>query len=152
MSERFDLCNQFFGNLANMLKDSYEIIGSCNGDGSRYLVPIGTAYQITYYGKPVKSFRVSDHWNWYANTKKCQEYNYIQCESVDVPFPRKRTDEHATYPRYCPQVAIQLEDGKYHCVYGSKFIPKRKGWSWVEANPAKVIEKYGIRSDIHESN
>ena len=88
-NNRVALCNNFIENLAQLLGDKYELIGSCNNDLSRYLIPAGTREQITYYGKPVNSFRVSDHWSWFSNLKKCSLRNYIQCYSRDMPFRRR---------------------------------------------------------------
>ena len=83
------LCMAFFEELSNELPN-YTVVGSCNKDSSLYLVPNGTEDEITYYSKPAKSFRISDHWNWYANTKKCDNERYIQCLCVDLPYAKRR--------------------------------------------------------------
>lgn len=138
--EKMQACLRFFYALAGMLTGDYEVVKSCNQDHSAYLVPLGTSEDITYYSKPDKSFRVSDHWNWYANVKKCENENYIQCWSVDLPFPRKREqDGKATEPRFAAQVAMIGNDGKYHVVFGEKFDRKTKQWLWVDSTPEAVI-------------
>lgn len=133
-------CFEFFDKLSALLHDSYEVVGSCNIDNSQYLVPNGTADEITYNSKPAASFRVSDHWNWYSNLKKCPNERYIQCLSVDAPWAKKRKAKGmASEPIYCSQVSFIGHDGKYHVVYGEKFDRKTKTWSWIETIPEEVI-------------
>lgn len=64
--EKLQNCKNFFSLLVDrlMAAGGYELVGSCNNDNSCYLVPVGTSDQITYHSKPVRSFRLSDHWNW----------------------------------------------------------------------------------------
>lgn len=120
--------------------DTYEEVGSCNADSTLYLVPDGTANQISYTSKPEKSFRVSDHWNWFANLKKCPYEKYIQCLSVDLPFAKKRpANGMASKPINAVQVSVIGKDGKYHAVYGEVFNRKTKTWGWIESNPLDVI-------------
>lgn len=138
-------CEKFLKGLQKILEGKYEIIGSCNRDISRYLIPVGTENQVTYYRKPDFSFRISDHWNWYSNLKKCSDENYIQCNSVDMPEARKRTEDgKATKPRKGLQVAIQGTDGKYHHVFGYKWDRKTKSFRWVENSPADICRIYGL--------
>ena len=139
-----DACSNFFNKLSTLLSDTYEVLESCNQDFSRYLIPHGTSDQVTYHGKPLKSFRISDHWNWFSNLRKCPDPNYVQCRSLDMPWCRKREkgDPMATKPRFGIQVCIQLEDGCYHHVYGDKFNRKTKTWKWIETRPEDVIRAY----------
>ena len=133
-------CKAFFTELSELLNESYEVVGSCNNDSSAYLIPKGTGEQITYYGKPADSFRISDHWNWYSNINKCSNPKYIQCYSVDCPFPRKREEAgRPTKPRRAFQVAFIGKDGKYHAVYGEVFNRKSKNWEWLERTPQEVL-------------
>ena len=145
-NNRVALCNDFIERLAQLLGDKYEMVGSCNKDISRYLVPAGTADQITYYGKPVNSFRISDHWNWFSNLKKCSIPNYIQCYSRDMPVPkaRPRGQETATKPIRGIQVCIQGTDGMYHHVFGEKYDRKTHCWTWVESDPREVVAALGL--------
>ncbi len=141
--EKYQKCRDFFDRMAELLSETHEVMGSCNKDLSAYLVPIGTGDQVTYGSKPVDSFRVSDHWNWYANLKKNPDPTYIQCWSVDAPPPKKRPSgdfEKATMPRFIHQVAYFGEDGKYHHVYGDKCDPVTKERYWVESTPEEVLE------------
>lgn len=136
---RLEACNKFFDKLAYELRDSYEVIGSCNKDSSRYLIPKGTESQITYYGKPALSFRVSDHWSWYSNTKKCADKNYIQCHSMDLPRPKRRKAEgKASDPIIACQVAIIGPDGNYHHVFGDKFNGIE--WTYEEKDITSVLK------------
>lgn len=130
---KLEQCYDFIEKLAILLGDDYELVASCNKDTSRYLIPAGTRDQVTYYGKPVNSFRVSDHWSWYSSLKKCSEERYIQCYSMDVPpaKPRKIPGE-ATKGQRATQVCIQLKDGMYHHVFGDKYDRVKHTWSWVE--------------------
>lgn len=135
-------CKEFFDELASLLSGTFEVIGSCNQDVSQYLVPIGTADQISYYGKPKGSFRISDHWNWYANVNKCHLENYIQCLSVDLPFAKRRfAPGKASKPIWGCQVSVVGEDGKYHCVFGESYDRRTKTWSWKEASAMDIIQK-----------
>lgn len=140
MDRKMNLCLNFFYELASLLGSDYSLVGSCNRDKSVYLVPKGTEKDISYYGKPNKSFRVSDHWNWYANINKCKKEQYIQCWSVDVPYPRQRKETgKPTKPRKAAQVSIIGPDGKYHVVYGEKWNKNKKTWTWIDTDPATVI-------------
>lgn len=140
---KMEACNRFFDRLGELLNGRYITVGSCNVDFSRYLVPIGTESEITYHGKPLNSFRVSDHWNWFSNLKKCGDPNYVQCRSLDMPWCRKRiAPGKASEPRFGIQVCIQLEDGCYHHVYGDRFDRKTRTWEWIEATPEAIIEEY----------
>ena len=137
-------CEEFFQQLSDILKDRYEVVPSCNQDISRYLIPIGTRDQVSYYGKPDFSFRISDHWNWYSSTKKCNDKDYIQCDSVDMPPARERDDEHATKARKGLQVAIHCKDGKYHHVFGYKWDQSSRMFRWVENDPKDICKIYGL--------
>lgn len=137
-------CEKFLREVQRILDGRYEIVGSCNKDISKYLIPIGTESQITYYGKPEKSFRISDHWNWYSNTKKCRDSSYVQCESVDMPLARERTDDRATKPRKGLQVAIQGTDGKYHHVFGYKWDTEIEEFRWIENDPMDICRKWEL--------
>ena len=138
--EKYEKCQRFFDNLRILLWDSYNVIESCNADLSAYLVPAGTENEVTYRGKPVNSFRISDHWNWYANVNKCEDPLYIQCHSIDViePLPRPKEGKPSE-ARRAIQVAIYSKDGKYHCVYGEKFDRRKRRWTWIETNPSDVV-------------
>ena len=77
--EKEQKCKDFFEELSEKLKDTHIVMKSCNKDNSVYLVPKGTEKEVTYYGKPVYSFRISDHWNWKSNLKKNPNPGYVQC-------------------------------------------------------------------------
>lgn len=143
ITEMKALCTEFFTELADILKDKYEVVESCNADFSKYLVPKGTADQITYHSKPDKSFRISDHWNWYANIKKCSNPKYVQCLSVDLPWPKRRKEEgKASNLIWGIQVSVIGDDGKYHVVFGEKFDRKTQRYSWVSASAEDVAKAF----------
>jgi len=134
--EKLNKCNRFFDNMVVLLWSSHNEMGSCNKDASRYLVPSGTENEVTYNSKPRNSLRVSDHWNWYASTKKCSNEHYIQCLSVNAPYARKREAEgKASKPITAIQVCLLGDDDKYHVVYGEKYDKKTKTWTWIESSP-----------------
>lgn len=140
-TEKIEKCEEFFSCLSKILNGTYEVISSCNKDLSQYLIPNGTVSELSYYSKPEKSFRISDHWNWYSSIKKCTNPKYIQCLSVDIPRADKRVDcEKPTKPKYGIQVSIIGGDGKYHAVYGEVFNRITKQWYWLETDPADVAE------------
>ena len=139
----FKRCRNFFDQLATLLKDRFTVVASCNKDLSAYLVPKGTEDQITYYGKPAFSFRVSDHWNWYSNKSKCEDLSIVQCMSVDVEYPQRRdprNPDKATQPKHAIQVAFYGPDKKYHHVYGDKWNPQRHRYEWKTRTPEATAE------------
>lgn len=132
----FKRCRAFFDKLADILKEKYVVVNSCNKDLSAYLVPIGTEDQITYYGKPLFSFRVSDHWNWYSSGLKCSDLSYIQCFSSGVQYPLPRDPNYPDKPtkaRHACQVAYVGKDGAYHPVYGEVWFKGRYNWKSVHS-------------------
>lgn len=138
--EAMEKCMKFMENLAELLKDQYTFGKSPIATKTLHLVPNGTEDENTYYSKPLYSFRCSDHWNWYANTKKCSNYWYIQCYNEDVFWAEKRKGTGATKPVYCTNVSFFGYDQKFHCVYGEKFDRKTKTYSWIESDPKEVAE------------
>lgn len=143
--EKKKACVEFMARLAALLSETYTLVGSCNNDCSVYLVPNGTESEVTYYGKPAMSFRFSDHWNWYANAKKCSVQSYIQCHSVDLPRPKLRAGYGLpSKPIFGIQVGVVGTDGDYHAVFGETFDRKRKKWSWLECKPEEVLPNLRI--------
>ena len=131
----------FFKQLGDALAESHEMIGSCNHDSSVYLIPKGQEDELTYYGKPIGSFRVSDHWNWFSTLEKCSKPAYVQCCSVDMPRARQRPEEGVpSEPMYGSQVAVFGKDRRYHCVFGEKYDRRTRTWSWVEGDLQEAIE------------
>ena len=97
----------------------YIMMSSCNKDNTRYCVPKGTVQQVTYYGKPEKSIRISDHWSWYANLKRCREKDNIQCYNVDMSGPTERLDEgKASLPIEAAAIAV-YNNNAYHTIAGA---------------------------------
>ena len=141
---KFKNCRRYFDELAMHLKPlGYVVIPSCNGDLSAYLVPAGTEDQVTYHSKPEFSFRVSDHWNWYANIKKCSDPNYVQCFCFDVVAPRRRDPirpEMATKPRDACLVAFYGKDHTYHCIYGDAWEWPEKKYVWRKEPIMKIVD------------
>ena len=135
-------CNAWFDQLAEGLKDTHVIVGSCNKDSSRYLVPKGTENQITYYGKPANSFRVSDHWNWRSSLSRCKNEKYVQCYSQDMPWVSKRQGPgKSSKPMLgCAVMYYSGVDNQYHVVYGERFDREAKAWSFVTMDVERGIE------------
>ena len=133
-------CKEFFDTLCRDLEKTHVVVGSCNLDSSIYLIPKGTENEITYYSKPENSFRLSDHWNWFANLNKCDIEHYVQCYSVDMPFPNRRKEKgKASKPKIGWQVSYFGNDKKYHCIYGEKYNRNKREWSFVEADVNDVV-------------
>lgn len=138
-------CITFFNELADILKNKYEVVASCNNDCSAYLIPNGTADEISYCSKPAYSFRISDHWNWYANTKKCIFEDYIQCLNTDLMWAHHRSKEKptaATKPIHAYCVAYCGPRGIYRTIYGQVYDRKTRTWSWVESNPREIVTEF----------
>lgn len=133
-NEKLIRCGNFIASLAYLLGPRYDFLPSCNQDISRYLIPAGSKHELSYYGKPDKSFRFSDHWNWYASTKKCTDETLVQCRSLDMPWVRRREEPgKATKPRYGVQVCMYDASTRcYRHIYGDKFDRKTKTWTWVD--------------------
>lgn len=138
--EKMAACAEFVNKVAEVLGESYELVGSCNRDASLYLIPKGTIDQLSYYGKPDRSLRFSDHWNWLSNLKKCKDPNMVQCRSLDMPWCRRREEPgKATKPRFGVQVCLYDDSTKcYHHVFGDKFDRKAKTWTWIESDPSML--------------
>lgn len=132
-AEKGRACMEFFNELVKKLGDSYEIAPTLGNDESRYLVPKGRSWLVSYYGKPRHSYRVARHWNWYASADRCDDPNYIQCLNSSLPRARKRPEEGAmSVPRYAWQVAAIGDDGKYHPIYGEVYDRYHAKWRWLE--------------------
>ena len=141
---KMDYCDEFIDGLAEILKGRYEMVASCNRDLSRYLVPVGTKEEISYYGKPSMSFRVSDHWSWYSSLDKCSNERYIQCFANDLPRPKPRlAPGQATKAIRAYQVGIFM-NGRYYCVYGDTYDPRTRRWGWIETTPERVVQDYNL--------
>lgn len=138
--EQLRKCNAFFLAVANELKETHQIFGSAlKVWGSACLIPKGTESQLNYYSKPINSLRVACNWNWRASIKRCHEEHYIQCNTPDLPWCRKReNDGMASKPIWGNMVGYFGDDHKYHCVYGEKFNRATKTWEWVEGDPKEV--------------
>lgn len=108
----------------------YILMDSCNNDNTRYCVPRGTANQVTYYGKPENSIRISDHWSWYSNLKRCKEKDNIQCYNIDMPSPTERLAEgKASLPIEAAAIAIYY-DNAYHTIAGAYIDCNTGEWRW----------------------
>lgn len=125
-------CREKWQEIKNNNK-GYVEVKSCNKDISMYLVPDAKSIkQITYASKPEFSYRFSDHWNWYANTKENSDESYIQCYSSDLlePFDRM-ADGKASNPIFAISIGF-FEDGEYHVIFGDKYDFDARKWVWVE--------------------
>lgn len=139
MQEKTDKCIQFFKELVAKLGDNYEVVGSCNHDISRYLCPVGTIDKVTYTSKPELSFRISDHWNWFSNVKKCPYPNYIQCYTHDLPGAHHRQAEGlASTPIKAVCVGIFI-DGRYHIIFGETYNRLNRRWCWIESDVDAIV-------------
>ena len=133
-------CYSTFLDLATALVKHYDLVASSNNDGSLYLIPKGSNEHLSYYEKPINSFRVSDHWNWYSSLTQCSDPKHIQCYSMDMPFPRKRVSpEKATKPRFGMQIAFYGPDKKYRHVFGERFDRRTNTWSWKESSVDDIL-------------
>lgn len=139
--EKNHKCKVFFDALVNALGDGYERLDSCNKDISEYLCPVGTTGEISYNSKPEGSFRISDHWNWYANTRKCSDPKYIQCYCAELPWARRRPEAGRAGKPIMASCVCVFRNGKYHVIYGERFDRKTKTWSWFENNIENAISK-----------
>lgn len=148
---KFDSCKIFFDRLAELLQGKYEIVGSCNKDRSAYLIPVGTNNQISYYGKPDVSFRISDHWTWYSNLKKCEKPDEVQCYSDGTPPPmprNRRNPQMAVEPHKACQVALYSQkDRMYHVVCGEIWNPEKEQYGWIFISPETVVDQLIMKKD-----
>ena len=146
-------CNAWFDKLAELvIPMGYKVIRSSNPTSNdRYLVPVGTENDLSWNSKPAFSFRVSNHWNWRANKKKCDDDRYIQCYTRDMPWARKRRDDGlATRPMIGCAVAYFTEGREYVVIYGEKFNRINKTWSYTAIDPVdflKATMEYVPRND-----
>lgn len=135
-----DMCNEYFDELAEALKSSHEIVESVHGGGSRYLVLKGTGSEITYYGKPLCSFRVSDHWNWHANLRKCINPHHIQCFCKDIHYPfRRPSKDQASRAVLSCSLGYYGIDRQYHVVCGEVWDSETKDNKFIRKDIQEVI-------------
>lgn len=140
--EKILACASFYGELCERLEESHEVVGSCNNDISSYLIPKGTIEDLSYYGKPADSFRMSDHWNWFSSTRKCKDEHYVQCHSYDIPWQFKRYEPgKASKPRTAICVAYYGKDNNYHVIFGEKFDRRTKTWTFVTPTVDEVMKR-----------
>lgn len=143
---KFNACKAFYYELGYILtaNGEYENKISNNRNSNKfsaYLVPKGTKNEITYFSKPLNSFRFSNYWNWYAPYSKCNDKWVIQCFTEDMPRTKKRNGEGLeSEPVLGTAVCIMGKDEEYHVVYGEIFDRKTKSWSWLETDPADIAE------------
>ena len=161
--EQAEACIKFFKKMAELLGDDYEMVGTgkCRRGGhfliegtdkgifriaDHYLYPFGTESKITYYTKPYWSFRISDHWNWFAPLKQCKDEKFLQCFNVDLPRLTTRKDDDRLNYVSAIQVALfgNHDDEAYHCVYGAYKDHETHEWKWMETTPEEIIEKYAL--------
>lgn len=141
IEDKMSECRNFIEELHDILKDEFVFMPSCNQDLSAYLVPNGTEAKVSYYEKPINSFRISDHWNWYSGLRRCADPNMVQCLNIDIPWCRKRKAPGApTRGIIGVQVAYYGPDNQYHCVFGEKFDRRTRQWTWVDSSPEKAAE------------
>ena len=139
--EQKDKCMNLFKELTRKLEKNYTLIGSCNQDESAYLVPNGTEDQVTYHSKPIDSFRISDHWNWKSNVKKCSDEYHIQCWNVDLMRCKKRNGPGlASNPIWAWSIAYFGDDERYHTIFGSLYDYVEHQWLWYEASIDQIME------------
>ena len=138
--EKQNKCIKYFNELCGLLSETHEVM--INKSTDMYLVPKGTKNQITYYGKPLYSFRYSNKWNWF--TDRCKNQNHAQCYSKDLPRPHHDDEFAGKGPggailAHC--VGYYGDDKSYHVVYGEKYDRETRTWSWVESSPLDVISE-----------
>ena len=145
--EKLSKCNEYFKELSEKISETYSVVESCNKseyDITAYLVPNGTENEITYHSKPAFSFRISDHWNWYANVDKCEDEQYVQCYSRELPWPKKRKGPGlASKPISATSVMFTDEHGFYHSIYGEIFDRETKRWFWNETTVDDALKMIG---------
>jgi len=134
VEEKRESCENYWKQLCEKLKETHVEMASCNKDVSRYLVPKGTEDQVTYYGKPRDSYRISDHWNWKTSIKKCSDPHYVQCYNKSIRMMhRRKAPELASKGVVAWCVAYYGEDDAYHTVHGAEYLGNHKrNWSWKE--------------------
>ena len=153
--QQFEKCVEFFNQVAKELEDTHVVIvGKSKKWPNMFLVEKGQERQVNYYGKPVNSLRVATNWNWRAGLDRCSNRNYIQCVTPDLPFARRRPEEHpewSSLPILGNMVGYFDTDNKYHCVYGEKYNREDKSWMWVENMPKRVALMIQAKmAELHE--
>ena len=157
--EKMAACLKFFTELSDRLSGSYEVIypfGKMGFYSDKYLVPVGKESEITYYSKPARSFRISNHWNWRQNfdIDKCSLPNYIQCFCADMPVSKANSQQKGkkTEPIFAISVAYFGEDQKYHVLFGEKYNRQEHKWEWVESSIDEAVRSvlYGKEFEFHD--
>lgn len=104
-----------------MSKGDYTIDFHCRTDNrgrhfySFYLIPKGQ--DLSYYGHPEGTIRLSNHWSWYSSQNKCSDPNIIQCELKGIaPRLRFENDPNGkTTPKFLTTIAI-VKNGVYEAL------------------------------------
>lgn len=139
--EKRNNCEKFFEELYKELRNDYNLMESCNNDFSKYLVPAGTESEVTYQTKPEYSFRISDHWKWFANTSKCPNKNYIQCYCTDMPRAKPRiAPNKAGKPIKAISICL-FKNNHYEVIYGEYFDRNNFSWNWKESSVENVLKE-----------
>ena len=138
--EQMKELNSLYSKLCQYLIENkqYIMMNSCNKDNTKYCVPQGTAKQVTYYGKPENSIRISDHWSWYANLKRCAEEDNIQCYNVDMPDSTERLGKgKASQPIEATAIAVYYNNA-YHTIAGAYIESNTGKWGWKSPSLAEL--------------
>lgn len=141
-------CLNFWENLIAELGEAYSPMASCNKDISAYLVPNGTEGEVTYQSKPENSFRISDYWNWYANTKKCPDPNYVQCCNKSLPYPHSRPAEGLPSKPIKAICVACFHNGHYQTIYGEYYDQKTRKWGWREIAASEFVKKWRKENEV----
>ena len=129
--ENLRLCYDFIRSIQKALGDDYILRPSCNQDVSLYLIPKDSIDQLSYVGKPEKSYRMSNHWNWYSNLKKCPDESMVQCFSPDLPAPKQRKAPGKASDPIDAVCVCEYLNGEYHVIFGQKYDHETKQFVWV---------------------
>ena len=124
---------EFWRDLQKRLQArGYEHIGISAGNNSEYMVPAGTANQVTWRSKPELSFRLAENWSWFANADQCDDLEYIQCLNTSMPpaHPRQNGPLKGSSPVKGWAVAF-FRDGHYVTIAGNRWDPITGAWETV---------------------
>lgn len=144
IEEQGKACKEFWAKLVEiMTKKGYVWQPSDTGTTAEYLFREGEESQLSWMGKPKKSFRIGDFWSWYANTETClAPSGHIQCLNTDFGYVKKRPDPvKGTSPRKGWAVAYTEDGYHYYTIFGRKLDKKTGEWKFITPSVDSVLSE-----------
>ena len=105
---KFDLFEKIIEySKENTYTDFHEAHGFYTG----YIIPNGM--KLSYGPHPEGTIRISNHWSWYANIKKCSNREFIQCYLYNTQPNQRENNNCSSKPIKKVEIAV-CHNGIYY--------------------------------------